>query len=103
MRNTCRLPTNMVEKMNRAFFELSPGGLLVYQDPAIGPLANRAKQLAVELNLDENQLELRVGGRVSQSFKLDTDVADACQTACQAYFSTFANLCANAGADLAAA
>ena len=103
MRNTSAVPGSLIREMNQHFFDLSPGGVLAYVDPTIGPLHNTRKQLVVRLNPTRNRLELRVRGCITEVFDLDTDVGDACQTAFGAYFRTFEKLCDEKGSDTRAA
>ncbi len=84
--------TNVVRQMRKAFFDVSPEGVLVYQDPFIGRLDNPRRGLVVELNPASACLELKVGGRLSGRFYLKEGVADACQRACGAYFEAVASL-----------
>jgi len=55
------------EKLRQNFFEISAQGILVYQDPVIGPLFNSRKKIAVHVNTER-----------------------ACQEACGAYFNVIA-------------
>ena len=68
-------------------------GVLIYQDPMIGPLANRKKGLAVQANPAKAQLELKVRGQVDQVFALTDGVGQACHEAFRAYFTAFESLC----------
>lgn len=81
------------KQMRESFFDLSPEGVLVYQDPMFGPLANPAKSIAVVANTNEERLELRVRGNVERVFALALGAGQACQEAFAAYFATFASLC----------
>lgn len=94
MQGTKGIPKQMVKKMNEAFFELLSEGVLSYQDPMIGPLANQEKQLVVLLNDEKARLELRLHGLVQEVFGFSDGIAQACRSAFHAYFTTFQSLCA---------
>jgi hypothetical protein len=58
----------------------------------IGPLQNQQKQLEVFLHRDRRRLELRLGGRLVESFALDESLGEACGKAFGAYFRTLETL-----------
>ena len=91
------VPNRLRSKMNNAFFDLSAKGVLIYQDPMIGPLANEEKQVAVVANLKKGCLELKVRGQVEQRFDLGPNTGKACRAAFVAYFTTFESLVAAGG------
>jgi len=93
MRQVKKTNKNLVQKMQQVFFDLSPENVLVYQDPIIGQLANRDKQLAVVANLEKAQLELKLAGQIEEVFELSRGIAKACRNAFGAYFKTFEALC----------
>jgi hypothetical protein len=73
--------------MNAKMFDVSPDGVLVVMDAAIGALSNQKKLVQVEVNATLNQLELSVRGRVEQTFRLDKNVWYACLDAFKAYLT----------------
>lgn len=88
-------PKRVLQQMRKAFFDLSPEGVLTYRDPMIGPLANREKQLAVTANLKKARLELRLRGVIDQVFELSEGTGQTCRDAVHAYFVAFESLCRN--------
>jgi hypothetical protein len=78
------------EKLRQNFFEISAQGILVYQDPVIGPLFNSRKKIAVHVNTEQGCLELKVNGRLEETFDFAQNVGRACQEACGAYFNVIA-------------
>ena len=88
-----RFPKRLLQQMHKVFFDLSPEGVLTYQDPMIGPLANSEKQLAVLANLKQARLELKVCGLIEQVFELNQGISQACGDAFNAYFAAFESLC----------
>lgn len=87
------LDSKLVRKMNRAFFDVDVRGVLIYQDPVIGPLNNDRRRLRVAVNGETDCLELQVGGAVKRRFELARGVERACQEAFKAYFEQFEQAC----------
>lgn len=92
MQRVNAIPKRLQWELNNALFALSPEGVLVYQDPMIGALANPEKQLAVVVNLKKACLELKVREEVKQRFDLRVGTRQACREAFHAYFTAFESL-----------
>lgn len=80
-------------QMRQAFFDLSTDDVLVYKDPSIGELQNGSRGIVVRLNRTSGQLEVVVGGSISEAFDPASGVEHACRDAFVAYFRAFASLC----------
>ena len=83
---------SLARKLQREFFDLTSDGVLIYSDPAIGPLCNPQRHLSVKLDAKKTRFELILKGRVEQGFELGPGVAQACRAAFAAYFDTFQRL-----------
>jgi hypothetical protein len=95
MRTADNFPKQVLQQMHKAFFDVSPEGVLTYRDPMIGLLANQEKQLAVTANPKKARLELRVRGVIEQVFELSQGIGQTCRDAFHAYFVAFESLCRN--------
>jgi hypothetical protein len=75
------------EQLREHFFEVSAQGILVYQDPVIGPLFHARKKIAVHVNIEQSRLELKVNGKVQQTFDFTQNIGRTCHEVCGAYFT----------------
>jgi hypothetical protein len=95
--------TGLIRQMRKAFFDVSPEGVLVYQDPFIGRLDSPRKGLIVELIPGAARLELKIQGKITARFDLTEGVGSACERACVAYFEAVRSLSAQRTPTAAAA
>ncbi len=93
MSTQIKLPDALMGQMREAQFELAADQTLVYLDPAIGPLANRRRGLAIRLNRKRTRFELVEHGSVTDAVDLQPDVVRACEQAFGMYFTAYERAC----------
>jgi hypothetical protein len=89
--------------MRKSSFDLAADGTLIFRDPMIGRLEHQRRQLAVRLDRNGTHLDLIAHGQIMETFSLEGEIAQACESAFGAYFTAFECECSRRHEQVAAA